>query len=251
MSAPVRDWRGILAEGLAALAAAPEPPSQEDHGPQDRGLALGDHQRAQLEGYVHLLQRWGTAYNLSAVKDPLDMVTLHLLDCLAVAAPLRRRLSTLEPAAWRLLDVGAGAGLPGLVLAIALPGLRVTTVDAVGKKVAFMRQAAGELGLANVHAEHARVETLKGQHWPVIASRAFASLNDFVTATRDLLSGDGCWLAMKGKVPDDEIAQLDTQLSVHVEPLQVPLLQAQRCLVWIEPGASAARHPPSRIARSE
>ena len=186
-----------------------------------------------LEAYLALLAKWNAAYNLTAVRDQAQMRTQHLADCLAVVGPLRRRLGAGRPA--RLLDVGSGGGLPGVVLAISEPAWDVTCVDTVGKKAAFVRQVAGELALPNLHAEHARVEALKAVPFDVITSRAFAALADFVRLTRSLLAPGGVWMAMKGKRPDDEIAVLpgDVEL-VEIEPLSVPGLDAERCLVWMQ-----------------
>jgi 16S rRNA (guanine527-N7)-methyltransferase len=184
------------------------------------------------DAYLGLLARWNAAYNLTAVRDPAQMRLQHLADCLAVVEPLRRRLGE-RPA--RLLDVGSGGGLPGVVLAIANPAWDVTCVDAVGKKAAFIRQVAGELALPNLHAEHARVEALKAPPFDAIASRAFASLPDFVRLTRPLLASGGVWMAMKGRRPDDEIAALPPDIDVfHVEPIDVPGLDAERHLIWMQ-----------------
>jgi 16S rRNA (guanine527-N7)-methyltransferase len=133
----------------------------------------------------------------------------------------------------RLLDVGSGGGLPGVLIAVLCPGLQVSCVDTVGKKAAFIRQVGAELGLRNLRAEHARVEQLPGRY-DLITSRAFATLADFVALTRERLMPEGLWLAMKGKRPDEEIAALTTDVEVfHVEPLAVPGLDAERCLVWM------------------
>ena len=186
----------------------------------------------QLARYLALLQKWNAAYNLTAVRDPLQMRLQHIVDCLAVVGPLRRQLSD-GPA--RILDVGSGGGLPGVVLAIAEPGWDVSCIDTVGKKAAFVRQVAGELGLTNLHALHARVETLTGPPFDVVTSRAFASLSDFVHLTRALLAPGGRWMAMKGRRPDDEIAGLPVDVEVfHVELLKIPGLDAERCLVWMK-----------------
>jgi len=205
------------------------------------GLSLADAQVKQLLDYQDLLLKWNRVYNLTAVRDPKDMLTHHLLDSLAVVAPLQHQLQARHhggPAA-QLLDVGAGAGLPGVVLAICCPQLRVTCVDAVAKKVAFVRQVQATLGLANLQALHARVESLCGTY-DVVCSRAFASLADFVRGTRQLLAPGACWLAMKGQYPADEVAALPPEAKVfHVEQLQVPGLDAQRCIVWIAPAVCA------------
>lgn len=200
------------------------------------GLEFDAGQRAQLLAYHALLQKWSRVYNLTALRDPADMLTHHLLDSLAVVAPLRHQMAARGLAGdVRVLDVGSGAGLPGVVLAICCPGLTVTCVDAVAKKVAFVRQVQVALGLGNLQPRHARVEALGG-HFGVICSRAFASLADFVRLSRVLLGAGGIWLAMKGNAPHDEIAQLPADVRVfHVEQLDVPGLDARRCLVWMEP----------------
>lgn len=185
-----------------------------------------------LESYLSLLAKWNAAYNLTAVRDPELMRSQHVADCLAVVEPLRRQLGSGNPA--RVLDVGSGGGLPGVVLAIAEPMWRVTCVDAVGKKVAFIRQVATELLLPNLHAEHARVETLRTAPFDVITARAFASLSELTRLTRPLLSPTGIWMAMKGKRPDVELAALPPGVTAfHVEPLTVPGLAAERCLIWL------------------
>ena len=187
--------------------------------------------------YLSLLQRWNATYNLTAVRDPAQMLVQHLVDCLAVVSPLRRELG--GHAGARLLDVGSGAGLPGLVVAVTCPALQVVCVDTVGKKAAFVRQAALELGLRNLQAEHARVEALALPPFDLITSRAFASLADFVTLTRALLAPGGRWMAMKGQRPDAELAALPAGVRLDaVEPLAVPGLAAERCLVWLRPEAS-------------
>ncbi len=193
------------------------------------GLALNATQIAGLQRYLDLLERWNGAYNLTAVRERAGMITQHLVDCLAIVPALRRHV-----AGGRLLDVGSGAGLPGVVIAALLPAMDVTCVDAVGKKAAFVRQVAGALPLANLHAVHARIEELHAPSFQVITSRAFASLAVFTALTRTHLAPGGVWLAMKGRVPDDEIAALPDGVEVfHVEPLAVPGLAAQRCLVWL------------------
>ncbi|MBL8307753.1 MAG: 16S rRNA (guanine(527)-N(7))-methyltransferase RsmG [Rubrivivax sp.] len=196
------------------------------------GVTLDAAQRSALLAYLDLLQRWNGTYNLTAVRDPAAMFTQHLADCLAVLPPLQR----VAPGGGRLLDVGSGGGLPGVVIAVAQPARQVTCVDTVAKKMAFVRQVAGTLALANLHARHARVEALQEQPFDLITSRAFSSLVDFVALTRSHLAPGGVWMAMKGRVPDDEIAALPADVDVfHVEPLQVPGLEAQRCLVWMRP----------------
>jgi 16S rRNA (guanine527-N7)-methyltransferase len=197
------------------------------------GLVLSPEQRRQLLAYLGLISKWNKVYNLTAVRDPADMLTHHLLDSLSALGPLQRHLSAQGLQHASLLDVGSGAGLPGIVFAIGCPGLQVSCVDTVSKKAAFIQQAAGELGLKNLRGVHARVESLAGP-FDVVCSRAFASLLDFTAWSRQALAPGGVWLAMKGKHPADEMAALPAQVQVfHVEPLSVPGLQAERCIIWM------------------
>ena len=207
-----------LAQGLAAL-----------------GLDLSTEQMAQLLAYLSLLQKWNKVYNLTAVRDEEDMLTHHVLDSLSVIAPLGRALSAMAlDHSPQVLDVGSGGGLPGVVMALARPDIRVTCVDTVAKKAAFIQQVAAQLPLPNLQGVHARVETLTGPY-DLICSRAFASLKDFTAWSHQALRADGgVWLAMKGKHPEDEIQALPADIAVfHVEPLKVPGLDAQRCIVWM------------------
>ena len=204
---------------------------------ENLSLALDAATSERLLRYLDLLQRWNTTYNLTAVRDPRDMLVQHLCDCLAVIGPLRRALAGKKQQ--RLLDVGSGGGLPGVVIAAVCPELQVICVDTVGKKTAFIRQAAAELALPNLQAEHARVESLRLPPFDVITSRAFASLSDFVRLTRRQLGPAGLWMAMKGRHPSEELAALPADVDVfHVEQLTVPGLQAERCLVWMRPATS-------------
>jgi 16S rRNA (guanine527-N7)-methyltransferase len=190
-----------------------------------------------LLAFLDLLARWNRTYNLTAVREPERMLTQHLADCLAVARPLLTAVGNRQ--AVRVLDVGSGGGLPGVVLAIVCPAISVTCVDAVGKKAAFVRQAAAELRVGNLLVEHARVEQLPARGFDVVTSRAFATLFDFTAVTRAQLGAGGVWMAMKGRRPDDEIAQLPRDIEMfHVEPLNVPGLDAERCLVWMRPAAA-------------
>jgi len=201
-------------------------------GAQALGLALTDSQVTMLENYLALMHKWNKVYNISGVQDPAQMLAHHLFDSLAIIGPLRRKTGG---TAARLLDVGSGAGLPGVVIAICCEEIQVDCVDAVAKKAAFVQQAAAALQLPNIRALHARVENLAGPY-EVIASRAFAALPDFVSWSRQALSSEGVWLAMKGKPPAGEIAELPPFAHVfHVEQLDVPGLAAQRCIVWIKP----------------
>jgi 16S rRNA (guanine527-N7)-methyltransferase len=213
-----------LSEGLASL-----------------GLHISASQQAQLLDYLGLIQKWNKVYNLTAVRDPAEMMTHHLLDSLAVVTPLLKHTQC-RPA--RVLDVGSGAGLPGTVLAIVCPELDVTCVDTVAKKAAFIQNTALSLKLPNLRGVHARVEEMQAEPFDVVTSRAFSSLLDFVTLTRFHVKqpvGDapaGAWMAMKGKHPADELAALSESPAkdvdvFHVEQLEVPGLGAQRCLVWM------------------
>lgn len=198
------------------------------------GLNQSAAQIDQLLAYQALIARWSRVYNLTAVRDPQEMLTHHLLDSLAVIVPLRRQTGG---GALRLLDVGSGGGLPGVVIAITCPEITVHCVDTVAKKATFIQQVAAMLKLPNLRGIHARVETLKAEEgggYDVVCSRAFASLADFTFWSRAALNPGGVWMAMKGRHPADEIAALPAGVSVfHVEPLTVPGLGAERCLVWM------------------
>jgi 16S rRNA (guanine527-N7)-methyltransferase len=164
-------------------------------------------------------------------------LTHHLLDSLSAIAPLARELERMQKGFLdgpTLLDVGSGGGLPGVVIAICCPHVKVTCVDAVSKKSAFVQQVAASLKLPNLKGVHARVENLTGP-FDVVCSRAFASLPDFVSWSVNALSDQGVWMAMKGKRPNEEVAALPPFASLfHVEPLQVPGLDAERCVVWMK-----------------
>lgn len=205
------------------------------------GVDLTPAQLEQLQRYLALVQKWNKVYNLTALRDPADMLTHHLFDSLSAIAPLQRQLAQMgvPVTGAKLLDVGSGAGLPGVVMAICCPGLSVSCVDTVGKKAAFVQQVALELRLPNLRGVHARVESLTDK-FEIISSRAFASLVDFTTWSRAALAEGGVWLAMKGKHPADEIAALPTDVAVfHVEQLTVPALDAERCIVWLNKSAPA------------
>ena len=213
MSAEPEALRARLSEGAAAL-----------------GVTLSDEQRGQLLDYLALLGKWNKVYNLTAVRDPAEMLTHHLLDSLSIIAPLRRHTGG-QPA--RLLDVGSGGGLPGVVIAICCPEIQVSCVDAVAKKAAFVQQVAVALRLPNLRGVHARVEAVQDK-FDVITSRAFASLADFTEWSAPALAEGVVWLAMKGKRPHNGIAALPPGVKVfHVEQLQVPGLGAERCLLWL------------------
>lgn len=201
-------------------------------GARDLGLDLTDEAQRQLLAYMALIQKWTRVYNLTAVRDPQEMLTHHLLDSLSALPPLLRHTAG-QPV--RLLDVGSGGGLPGVVLAICRPEILVSCVDTVGKKAAFIQQVAATLRLPNLRGLHARVETVQ-EKYDVVCSRAFASLADFTSWSVSALAEEGVWMAMKGKMPTDEIAQLPPAIEVfHVEQLTVPGLDAERCMLWLRP----------------
>lgn len=206
-----------LADGISAGATA-------------LGLALPAATVELLVAYLRLIERWNGTYNLTAVRDVRDMASQHIIDSLAAAAALLRRIEI--PTVSRILDVGSGAGLPGLVFAMAAPRMTITCVESVGKKAAFITHAATILGLRNVTVNHGRVQAMTAPLFDVIASRAFASLQEFVGSTAHLLGRSGIWMALKGKEPTDELARLEG-ISFHVERLQVPGLHADRCVVWM------------------
>lgn len=180
-----------------------------------------------LLDYLALLQKWNKVHNLTAVRDPDEMVTLHLLDSLSVLP----HVQALSPS--RLLDVGSGAGLPGIILALCMPDLKVTTIDAVQKKASFMRQAKAELGIANLEVIAGRVEQHRpSQAYDIVISRAFSEIALFIKLTRHLIAESGQWLAMKGVNPVEELEGIGMP-EAKVTPLLVPGLDAQRHLVTL------------------
>ncbi len=195
----------ILAKGIASM-----------------GLAVSDEAQQKLLAYLSLLQKWNKVYNLTAVRDPLEMVTLHLLDSLSVLPHINSK---------NLLDVGSGGGLPGIVLAICNPELQVTTIDTVQKKVIFMRQVKGELGLDNLSPIHARVENFQpNEPFEIVISRAFSEIGLFIELTQHLIVENGRWLAMKGVMPATELDGLAVQ-PANIMPLKVAGLDAERHLL--------------------
>jgi 16S rRNA (guanine527-N7)-methyltransferase len=205
-----------LAEGISAL-----------------GLSMSEGVQERLLDYMALIQKWNKVYNLTALRDPREILTHHLLDSLSAIGPLMRQAASFDEA-FSFLDVGSGGGLPGVVIAICCPKVKVTCVDTVSKKAAFVQQVAASLKLVNLKGLHARVETLTGP-FDVIGSRAFASLPDFINWSSGALAPKGIWMAMKGKLPVEEMAALPPTAQVfHVEQLQVPGLDAARCMIWMK-----------------
>jgi 16S rRNA (guanine527-N7)-methyltransferase len=206
------------------------PQAKLEAGLLEAGLNLPKNVRQNLLDYLALIQKWNKVHNLTAVRDPEEMVTLHLLDSLSVLPYIK---------SVRLLDVGSGAGLPGIPLALCLPDLQVTVMDSSHKKASFMRQVKVELNIPNLEVVCSRVEDYQPEQlFDIVISRAFSDLNQFVMLTKHLCKADGQWLAMKGVHPCDELAQLDTvsaqAIPAKVVPLKVPGLQAQRHLVFLK-----------------
>jgi 16S rRNA (guanine527-N7)-methyltransferase len=192
------------------------------------GIALPEAAQLKLLAFRDLLLKWNRTYNLTALRDPQQAISHHLLDALAILPHV---------GVGPLLDVGSGGGLPGIPLAIARPDLSVTLVDTVQKKAAFLQQVAIELELKSVAVHHARVEEMRGQY-AQISSRAFAELARFVSLTRHLLAPGGRWLAMKGTRPDDELKALPAGSEVEaIIPLVVPGLDAERHLIILKAGS--------------
>ncbi|MVW78399.1 16S rRNA (guanine(527)-N(7))-methyltransferase RsmG [Bordetella sp. 02P26C-1] len=197
-------------------------------------LPLTPAQTEQLLQYLAQMQRWNRTYNLTAIRDPEQMLIQHLFDSLSVVNPLSRTANPADNA--KVYDIGSGAGLPGVVIAVTRPAWQVTCVDAVEKKMAFVRQMSGVLALPNLAALHARVEAITPAQCDIVTSRAFASLIDFATLAGRHVGDSGTLVAMKGKVPEEEIHALHQQGEWHVEDIQmlkVPQLEAQRCLIWM------------------
>jgi len=206
-------------------------------GIESLSLNVAEPEQRQLLSYMALIQKWNKVYNLTALRQAQEILTHHLLDSLSAVSPLLGHIAKTKGdanAGIELLDVGSGGGLPGVVIAICCPNIRVTCVDTVSKKAAFVQQVAASLRLSNLRGVHARVESLTGPY-DVVCSRAFASLPDFVSWSAAALSDGGVWMAMKGKLPEAEMAALPSFAEVfHVEQLQVPGLEADRCMVWMK-----------------
>jgi 16S rRNA (guanine527-N7)-methyltransferase len=196
------------------------------------GIGIAAAQQRQMLDFLVLLMKWNRAYNLTAVRDPAVVVRRQLLDSLSI-------LPFVDTGP--VLDIGTGAGLPGIPLAIARPGLAFSLLDTNGKKTRFVQQVVGGLGLANVEVIRGRVEQLdRPGHYARITSRAFATLADMVNGSQSLLAADGCWLAMKGTRPDAEIRKLPPDLDAKIEALEVPGETAARNLIVIVRKSSGA-----------
>ncbi|EEP7760750.1 16S rRNA (guanine(527)-N(7))-methyltransferase RsmG, partial [Salmonella enterica] len=189
----------------------------------EAGISLTDHQKTQLVAYVDMLHKWNKAYNLTSVRDPAEMVVRHILDSIVVAPYLQGQ---------RFIDVGTGPGLPGIPLAIVLPDAHFTLLDSLGKRVRFLRQVQHELKLENITPVQSRVEAYPSEPpFDGVISRAFASLNDMVSWCHHLPGEKGRFYALKGQLPEDEIASLPDDFSVEsVEKLRVPQLEGERHL---------------------
>lgn len=203
------------------------------------GLDLSAAMQSKLLGFVALLKKWNRTYNLTAIRDEGEMVTQHLLDSLSVLPALAQSCVAVSPrkapADWRWADVGSGAGLPGIPLAIARPDLAMTLIEVVEKKSAFQRQAKIELGLSNVTVYNGRVEVMPGGRFDAVISRAFADLSDFVRVAGHLAAPYGRLYAMKGLAPEDETRRLPPGWAMFdCARLSVPGLDAQRHLIVLE-----------------
>ena len=198
------------------------------NGVQELHLHLSDAQIDKMIAYLSLLSKWNSVYNLTAIRDPKEMVKQHLLDSLSAAPAFKD--------AKNVLDVGAGGGLPGMMLAIAYPDTRISMIDTVNKKTAFLTQAKTELGLSNVTVYTGRVESLQvKEQFDVITSRAFSELCNFINWSGHLLADGGQFIAMKGVAPSEEIERLPEGWTVTgVQALTVPGLQAERHLVFVK-----------------
>lgn len=205
---------------------------------QALGLNIDQSALERLQQYLEQLARWNRTYNLTAIRDPEAMRVQHVVDSLSILPVLDRIFQDMQqPQVFRVMDVGSGGGLPGVVIAVLRPEWQVSCVDAVAKKTTFIRQVASVLRLSNLQACHARVEELDVPQCQVVVSRAFASLVDFANLAGKHVAPEGVLLAMKGRQPDEELHELaQSGLAwqvTHIEPLLVPGLDAERCAVWL------------------
>ncbi|MBN3859010.1 16S rRNA (guanine(527)-N(7))-methyltransferase RsmG [Neisseriaceae bacterium PsAf] len=197
-------------------------------GLSDLQLSLSETAELKLLQYIDLLYKWNQTYNLTALRNKFQMLTHHIFDSLSILKELNDSKS--------LVDVGSGGGVPGIPIAIARPDLKIMLVDSNSKKTTFLAQAVIELGLSNVEVKQGRVEVLQGEEFDIVVSRAFAELSDFVSITKQLLSKEGYWLAMKGTYPYEELSKLpDWVLVEEVKPVKVPQVNAERHVVKMVP----------------
>ena len=221
------------------------------NGCAEMNLSVTPQQVEQLIAYVQLMAKWNPVYNLTAIRETDKMVSHHLLDSLAVLPLFEKILSehTLSEETPKIMDVGTGGGLPGVVLSIMHPDWHITLIDPVHKKTAFLTQVKAQLSLSNVTVINGKVEDLEPtQTFDVITSRAFTSLVDFVQLSQNALAPNGCWLAMKGLAPEDEMQAFKQtfaqQYSItHITPVRVAQLNAERHLIQIEPISQKANTP--------
>lgn len=192
-------------------------------------LTFSELQMGQLLGYLDNLLLWTKAYNLTAITAPKDAFIKHILDCLAIVADL----PFADQSEVRLLDIGTGAGLPSVIIAIMRPDWHITALDSNGKKIRFIKQMVGELGLKNITPVASRIEEFEGE-FEVITSRAFASLDDFVALAKPYLATDGVLYAMKGKLPTTEDLANLSDWQIEIQPIEVPQLSDERCVVYLK-----------------
>ncbi len=197
------------------------------------GVSIDKHQQKQLEEYLILLQKWNRVYNLTAIKDNSQMIKHHVLDSLVLIPPLKKIQNHVQP--FRIADIGTGAGLPGIILAIIYPDNKYYLVDSNGKKTRFLTQVKIELGLNNCTIINERIENFKPEYkFDLVTSRAFATLKHFIDNTKDIVKSGGHMVAMKGKYPHHELEDLsDTVNIIEVLPVQVPFMTDERHLVII------------------
>lgn len=206
-----------------------------DHALISFELHITETQKKTLLNYLEQLSKWNKTYNLTAIRDQEQALIHHVFDSLSVVGPIQKTMQNKNIAAPRIMDVGSGGGLPGVILAITLPQANIICIDTVEKKTAFVRHVAGVLNLKNLDALHARVEEVTDKAMDVVVSRAFASLKDFANLAGQHVVKNGELIAMKGKHPQDEMLELTQTAWIvdKVESLVVPELDAERCLVWM------------------
>lgn len=203
----------------------------------EMGLQLNEKQKEHILTYLKNLLLWNKTYNLTAIRDPEQALIQHIYDSLSVVSPIKKYIHSQNIIRPKIIDVGSGGGLPGVILAIAMPEVEVTCIDKVEKKVTFIRQIISLIKNTNLHAKHARVEELEKENANVVISRAFSSLEDFAALAGQHVAAEGKLVGMKGKYPEEEKTKLLEKgewIIENVETLNVPELQAERCLVWMQ-----------------